>query len=73
MMMAELPLGLSWAWEYWNRLAADVHDDGRAPSWALHDLGKERRASCTPCKLKRIAADLHDDGRAPSRALHDLG
>jgi len=22
-----------------NRRAADLHDNGRAPSWALHDLG----------------------------------
>ena len=22
-----------------NRRAADLHDDSRAPSWALHDLG----------------------------------
>ena len=53
--------------------SAKFHDDGRAPSWALHDLGKEDRASCTPCKLNRLVADLHDDGRAPSWALHDLG
>ena len=50
MMMAELPLGLSMILGRkavplaLNRLAADLHDDGRAPSWALHDLGKEGRA-----------------------------
>ena len=44
--------------------SAKFHDDGRAPSWTLHDLGKEGRAPGTPFKLNRRAADLHDDGRA---------
>jgi len=28
-------------------MAADLHDDGRAPSWALHDLGKPKEG-CAP-------------------------
>jgi len=49
MMMAELPVGLSMILGRKagllshlvkkNRRAADLHDDGRAPSWTLHDLG----------------------------------
>jgi len=49
MMMAELSLGLSIILGgktvslahlvKQNRRAADFHDDGRAPSWALHNLG----------------------------------
>jgi len=49
MMMAELPLGLSMILGrktvplahifQLKRRAADLYDDSRAPSWALHDLG----------------------------------
>ena len=44
--------------------SAKFHDDGRTPSWALHDLGKEGRAAGTPFQL---------NGRAPSWALHNFG
>ena len=71
-----------WAWEWKNRLAADhkFHYDGRAPSWALHDLGKECcahwRTICTRTWCLRgpkiyiiyiaklIHTALHDDDRA---------
>ena len=63
--MAELLLGLSIE----GRAPGTPFElNGRAPSWALHDLGKEGRAPGTPFKLNRRAADLHDDDRAPSWA-----
>ena len=66
---------------------AKFHDDGRAPSWALHDLRKEGRAPGTPFEfngrapswaLHRRPCSWHTfrielNGRAPSWALHNLG
>ena len=48
-----------------NGFFYEIHDDGRAPSWAFHFHGH---------LSSRPAVDLlHVDGRAQSWALHDHG